>query len=433
MVFIMESTNGVDSFMFYRTDEDNGTSHGYIDDDFVLTQSRDILEHYKLNNKNCELLNEYLGLPCELGLYEIFSYYFEGKVNSDMDMLSAIFKGLLSDSDYCFCLKIGVSFCWFRVSDRNVIKLGTMQFSEPLSYYTVGRFMKRLRYNIVMSGINLNRIRYLLWDADDLSVEFSKYIVKYDYLSVFFSKIEGLAGVDCVGVMKLLSKNLQLRYTVSAESFVNALSDSFSTLGLHEKDGVLYSRNVYYKDYSVCRSSIIDKSKCSWGIILDCEGKLGLNGSPKNGCREIGGLIYCRYENLILNLEQFSCDEVLLEDTLLTVLHNLKVYSGKSTKSVKILTFGKTDKVMLLSSLQENCSNASYKSLQSKLNFIDVKDYITGYLYENGISIEGRNTLTNIARVMGVLPITPKHSSISDARTLFNVLAKILQETNNFI
>ena len=87
-----------------------------------------------------------------------------------------------------------------------------------------------------------------------------------------------------------MSTDFKLDYTYSAEEFVKALSQSSRSLGLKSLDtGELASNDIFQKDYSICTSSSIDKSRGKWGIILDCEG----NKNNQSGLRELGGIIFC--------------------------------------------------------------------------------------------------------------------------------------------
>lgn len=395
----------------------------------ILTQSDETYNLCKNYGYSVQYLSEYLGMNPEFGLYEIFSTFFDGKIRMDSDMVDAIFNGLIYDSDWCFCLKLGATFCWFTISGGSCIKRGTMQFSEPVSRYSVGKFIKRLRYSIAVSGINLKRVKYLVWSDEDVGYAFRNYILKYDRLEDFFRKIDGLRNLSCVNVMQLLSKHIQLKYHVSAENFVDCLNDSSKALGINEVNGILYSSNVYYKDYSSCVSPVFDMSGSTYGVVLDCEGAKGGNGSLENGCSEIGGLIFCRYKNILLGLSQFSCDEVLLEETLVQVISNYREFSFSKFKVIDVITFGSSDSVMLLSSIRMVCSKVQAKRLISQFRFIDSRSLIL----DHAQGVDGRETLTNLARSFNVMPVIPKHRALSDARTLFNILAKILYETGDFV
>lgn len=421
-----ESASQADSFLYYRSQNDFGFGFPkLISTETIYTQNSSIVDEFTIKGYKVKTLSEFLGLSPNIGLYELFSYYFEGKIQTDFDMIQILFNGFLFDSSWCFCLKIGVTFCWFTVDKKQIHKLGYIQFSEPVSKYSVGKFIKKLRFSIAKSGINLNKVKYLMWNSDDLTYEFSKYLIKFDYLEDFFSKIDGLKNMDCVSIMKLLSKNILSRYSPNAETFVDCLNDSFSALAISESDGILYSRNIYYKDYSSCVSSIINRSKCSYGIILDCEGKVGQDGSLNNGLRELGGIIYCKYNNVLLNLNSFSCDELLLNETLEKVFENYRELSGLKDRYINVVTYGTSDVIMLNSS----CS----KKVLNRMHFYDARPFINDYITKNNLVVDGRSTLTNIARAFEVLPIFPKHSPINDARTLFNILAKVLQVNNKFL
>ena len=427
MIYIdsQESTNGVDSYLYYRSEEDYGTQLPDIEkNELILTQSMKVKDIYSLYN--VKFLSEYIGIQENIGLYELFSFFFDGKIQNDFEMVKALFNGFLVDSNWCFCLKIGVTFCWFTVSDTKLVKLGTLQFSETATKYTVGKFIKRLRYKIVESGINLNRIKFLVWNDLNVGIEFKNYIYPYSCLETFFSSIEGFKGFDIENVMHFLSKESKIKYIVSAENFVDCLNDSFNTLKICQKNGVLYSRDVYYKDFSTCVCNIVNQKNCSYGLIIDCEGKLNGDGSVDAGCRELGGLIYCKYNKILVNIDTFSCDELLLEDTLLQTLYNYKEFSGGLQNNISVLVFGKSDIKMLKSSINQVCSKRNAKSILNRLKFIDCQPYILGTVDRN--RIDGKNTLTNIAKSIGAMPVIPKHKPVNDARTLFNILAVLLNE-----
>ena len=421
MVYLDENKN---SYLYYQNDKVKGTNipHDFFDrnTEAVITTSRTIEQQCDLHGIPHIQLTEYLGLNKNISLYEIFSYYFEGKVKDDMDMVEAIMKGLVNQTDWCFCLKIGVTFCWFRVQDKKLYKLGSMQFSEVLSNYSVGRFVKRLRYNIAMSGYNIARVKFLFWNEDDNDIEFAKYIFTFDYLYQFFDKINGLKNLKASNIIQLLSKTIQNKYTVTAESFVDSLKDSAEDLQLVQKDGILYSTNIYYKDYNNCQTAIINPSKCTYGIIIDTEGIKGKDGKLTNGISEVGGVIYCKYNNILLNVDTFECDRELLQETLERVVENYKDIANKKVKHIPVLIFGTSDISMLKS------SNLTPKLFYT-FDFIDCQPFI-----KTVYNAEDKPTLANIARSIGVQPIYPKHRALNDAKTLFNILAKILQDTNNF-
>ena len=210
MIYVDKVSNN--KYIYYNSHHVSGyelPDLDLINSDLVVVQSAELYDYYTKLGARVKRLSDVLGLVTDMGLYEIFSFYFEGKVKDDIDMLELIFSGLLNNSDYCFCLKIGVTFCWFEVRKDRIVKLGTLQFGEKPSKYTVGRFIKRLKYQIAKSGVNLNKIRFLTWNKDDISEEFSTYITNYINLESFFGNIDGLKGLTCTNVVKLLSKDIQ--------------------------------------------------------------------------------------------------------------------------------------------------------------------------------------------------------------------------------
>lgn len=418
-------------FYYYRSQSDYGFGEPAISkDELVLTQSLDVKTEYELRGYNVSLLSSYLNLPDFLGLYEIFSIYFDGKISSDFDMLRGIFTGLIQDSDYCFCLNVGNTFCWFIVGTNSLRKLGKIQFSHDISKYSIGKFIKRLRYQIVDSGINLNKVRYLYWDSNDLSKYLVSYIKDYSYLSDFFNKIDGLKNLSIISIMQLLSENHRDRYISTASDFIDCLNDSFVKLGLNQKDGILYARHVFYKDYSSCKSNIFNKKGCTYGLILDCEGKK--SGVLNDGVSEIGGLIFCKYKNILLNIEMFISDEPSLWDTFNQIIKSYKEITGElfSRNKIKVFVYGKSDSIMLNSSLKKVCSLKNYKLITSTFSLVDSQSFINHYLDKNNIVIEKSHSLSNIAMAMDVQVVKPLHNPINDSRTLFNILAKILQSSN---
>lgn len=428
----LESGTASNSFIYYRSNSDFGNIFPtFTPQEVIFTQNRGFITAYP--EKDVKILSEYLGIKEEIGLYELFSFFFDGRVQDDFDMIEALFNGFIIDSDWCFCLKVGVTFCWFTIQDKKINKLGTMQFSELVSKYTVGKFIKRLRYNIVKTGVNLSKLKFLVWSEEDLSYEFKNYITKYDCLDNFFSSIEGLRGMKIESIMNFLSKKAPLKRQVTAECFIDCLSDSFMALKIEQVDGILYSRNTFYKDYSTCVSPIVDKLGCTYGIIIDCEGQLKSDGNIENGCRELGGIIFCKYKNILVNLDTFSCDDLLLEDTLLQVLHNYREFTMSHVKTIHVICYGASDVKMLQSSINSLCSKRLIKTLSSMFKYVDCRNFITNYIMINEVDIEGRQTLSNIAKALAVKPLFPKHKPLNDARTLFNILAQILNVTGYFV
>lgn len=419
-----------DSVIYYRDKTDFGTGEpSLVFDEIIYTQSPFIMQEYTARGYNVYLLSDLLNLPAYMGLYEIYSFFFEGRITSDFDMLDIITVGLINDSDYIFCLKVKATFCFFSATNDGIKKLGTLQFSDIISRYTVGRFMKRVRYTVASLGYNVKKLKYLCWDVDDIPLEFSQYMEGFDSFSDFFSNISGLSGLSCQHVIRLLTdKHIT---NVTAESFVDSLAMSFNKLNIVVKDGILYCNNLKYsKDYSRVISPIIDITKCSIGIILDCEGDS--SGVLTNGCSHIGGIIYCRYKDTVFNLDTFMCDRLLLNETILQVIENIRSQVGL-IHYINVITFGTSDKLMFNAEIQKTASKKVIKQISSILKFTDSKQFIKSYLQTEKIELNNGVSLQNIADYVGVACLHPLHNPINDARTLFNILAKILQVTGDFV
>ena len=411
--------------IYYQSKEVNGfgfPSSLIEEDNCVLTQNKELLDELITNNIDVTLLSDKLNLPDCYTLYDIFSFYFAGKVNNDIDMIQAIFNGILNDSDYCFCMKIGSSFSWFVFKDNRIIKINKLQFSFAMSKYSVGNFIKQLNYKIAQSEINLKKVIYLIWDYSDIDNEFNTYIKNYKLLSEVFTDIRGIDGLSCLDTYKLLSNNIDFNIALNADKFVDVLNNNMSDLRLNYFENRFTYNNIFLKDYSseVCSNIVYAKSE--FFIVMDCEGVKNSDGDLRNGLDELGGLICCIYNNRVISNESFSCDIILMKETLKIAFNNYKKLSKKSV--INILVYGSSDEKMFYN---------SYKSsLKFKLKFIDCKPFIKRYLMNNNLVLDSKQTLSNIARHLYVKPIFPKHNPLCDARTLFNILTKIYYKTKEF-
>ena len=420
--------------MYYRNKNDYGFKEPTIEtkEEIIFTQDLELLGKYQSKGYQTYLLSTYFGLAETLGLDEIFSYFFDGVVTDDFEMLQVLFDGLINNSGYVFCLNIDATFCWFRVLKDKLEILGTMQYSYAGSKYSIGKFIKKLRFSIAKSGYNLNKIQYLFWSRDTMITDIENYITEYSFLADFFNKFEGMKGLSCLNIMQLLSTEIKEVYKVTAADFVNCLNQSFKRLNLYEENGTLYSGNVFYKDYSSCVCDLINAKECEYGIILDCEGKE--SGILQDGISKIGGLIFCRYHNLLLNIESFVSDDLMLESTIDKVISNFKVYNTNILKqNIKVLVYGTSDETLFLSSLRENISQRKYVSLCNKLTFINVYDYINEYIDEKYDNFDEKHSLENVAKYLNVKVLQPVHNPLNDARTLFNILSRVLQITRKFV
>ena len=347
----------------------------------------------------CAMLN----LPV-MGYYEIFNHFFISTQNlTDEELYKILDKAFIQPSNqYCFCLKLHNTFCWFTVTDKINI-LGKFQFSTAVSLQNVGVFIKQLRFNIVKSGIRLDHIKFLVWDDKVDLKHFENYIIQYDNLQDFFNKIQGCSNLSYKAIIQLLQKEDYSSY--NAETFVRCLKDNYEELGLYEKDGILYSSNLtYHKDYVGLSCPILDPKNCSYGIILDTEGR---SSEAYQGIRELGGIIYCRNGNRLTILDTFYSDLYLAEDVLKQAMQMVK---SLQPGHIRVFTYGAFDKTLLYYSI----SGKTYK----QLSFHDIAPALAAK-YNNERSIKQ----SKLAEKLGVLVHKPKHSALADAKTLFNILA----------
>ena len=376
------------------------------------------------------LLTSFLGLPQTCSLYDIFSFYFDtnDKLVSDNEVVDIVATSILTqvmDIQYSYCLYFcegnKYSFCWFYINEKSKVQiLGSDTITlkgDEYDSFKLGKFMKSLRYKMAISGCCISRVKFLSWGTD---------------LNQLISKVTGLRGYDYSGLVRVLSTNIKLKYEYSAKEFVTALSQSSQVLNLKSlDDGSISISDLFVKDYSLCDSTTIDKTRCKWGIILDCEG----NRDNKSGLRELGGIIFCRHNDILLSVETFECTEILLEETLQQAIKDYESNMGRyiPARGIDIFTFGSIDEVMIEDSLRAVSSKQFRKKIKRLFKYHDCRDFAYTYLSDYNIMIDDKKTLSNVARAIGVSVVTPKHNALADCRTLFNVLAFILQETGNWV
>lgn len=406
-VLSSETTEKQSRYFYYRDEKDYGYSLPEVkDNELVITQSWVIEEYYKARGIPYKRLSQYLGFKDTYGLYELYSMLFEGKIGTDFDMIRLLLQGY-SSPKRCFCLKLGATVCIFDVSTDGVVKkIASLQFSEKQSKYTVGRFIKRLRYSIADSGYNILGTSYLCWTARDYYC-FEDYVSSPIELKEMFSHIGSLSTMSLRALIKFLGKGKVTE--ASADSFVSCLRVSGRELGLHKNImGNLEVNNDFSRDYV---SVSVDMPYSSYFLVLDTEGVKSSTGRMTNGVSEVGGLI-CGYSDGIIGVvSSFYSDRVLLKETLNAVVKN-PVFRGK----IPTIVLGGSDEVML--------RHSGVEKLLARLKFIDATSYVHS-IYDG--------TLSNMAKSYGVQVYYPKHSALNDSKTLFNVLAEVLRRTGKWI
>ena len=389
----------------------------------IITTSKTIYNNYKSEGYEVVSLSAYLGVSPRdkiLTLYQVYDFFFSGNVTTKEQIVKILYSAFITESKiWCYCLIVNDSVCWFRVTDKGIRKMGSMSVPDPISSISVGYFVKQLRYELVMTGVGLNKLSFLTYGTSILS----DYYPVYKDLSIMFSGIDGLKDLSLLEVYNQLSNTVSVtRKTVSASDIVDALSDSYRALGLSFSNAHISYRFRYYKDYSDCHYTDLVSKNCEYFFIFDCEGITGGDGSLQAGCRQIGGILCARYEDIIVSVHRFTGDSPLISEVLAGLPNLYKEITDRPipSKGIPVYTYGISDRVMIEGQL-EHADKKIRKKLSGVFNFIDVKPIISIALDKTGM--QGKRTLHNIARHFGVYVIRPKHNALSDARTLFNILA----------
>lgn len=414
------------------------------DIEFITHNSYNEIENELIKSKISDIklhrLSSYLSLPIDSTLYDIFSYYFDsdGEELTDLNILNIILSSILMCNNnmkyiYCMCFlcNFEYSFTWFYINDNSYIKiLDSSSFildNQDLFSYKFGNFKKLLRYKVAKLGYNIKNIRFLTFGSNIFSNYLSNYIDLLDILS----SINGINSLGYKYIVRLLSNDIKSNSKSNSLELVTALQQSSVNLGLKQLDnGEIYYKKLFRKDYSICTCNEFDKTRGKWGIILDCEG----NRNNEDGLRELGGIIFCRYKNILLNVDSFECNEILLEETLQRVIKNFEEETGRyiPNRGINVYTFGGSDESMIDSSLRKVSNKQFRRKICKIFKFYDCRNKLYKFMDDNNITFDDKS-LSGIAQELGVYVVFPKHSAISDSRTLFNILAFILQDSNIWI
>jgi len=428
LIWYIDELDG--KYIWYNSAHKTGESEPSLQDvEIIYTQSESIINKYS-EQYTVKILSLELGLLVGMSLYDVYSFFFEGKLISDLDMLSLIFKGLIMNSNQCYCMKVGIDFCLFTCNNSGIRLLDTYQSSNNLRIYSTGKSVKVLNFITAKLGYNLKNRRFICWDKDELTGEYSRYIHNCIIMKNLVASDSHLQRLNTLEAIKYFSNTVKDAYALTGRSMVTAMASSFMTYFSCDND-IIDIRSNIYKDYTLLEADIDDNKDSSYGLIIDCEGNNNLIG--QYGCRELGGVIWCKQKRVITIVDRFHCDEFLLGETLDTVLKNYKDFIGRSKiTEIPILTFGGADKGMLMPSLKEVSSKYQYKSYESQLKFIDARGFIEDFVLNNAIIVCGKRNLGNIAKSIGVLSYRPTHNPLNDSLTLFNILSYILQNKGGF-
>lgn len=391
---------------YYNIDGTHGLGEPDLSNNPIVLCTDEVI--FKKYN-GAKYLSSVLGLPECIGLYEVFSFFFDSQEISDWGMVRVLFDGFLVNNERTYyCLNIGNTFSWFYV-DNGLKLLGSYQLSFSISKYSAGKFVKQLRYKMVDTGVKLSNVKYLCWDTDDCVNKLGWYFEGLTFMSEMFERVDSFKGMKLVSIMSLLTNDLEQKVQNTAISLVQCLNSNYNSLGIYEKDAQLFMKNVYYKDYTTCTLNLINKKNLKYFIILDCEGTS--SGVIQDGCSSIGGLICCRHESVLVNVDNFISDYRLIVETFERVIQNFRDVSGR--KHIDVLTFGMQDRQMLTAEFNKVKSNSL-----SQISFVDVRRMLLEVIGDFG-------SLKKLAETLGVKVVMPIHNPLNDAKTLFNVLAKL--------
>lgn len=387
----------------------------------VLTLDSGVYASWSEKGYSVAWLSQYVGLRHGNSLYEIYIRFFDGYI-SDSGMLEMVLKGLIFSQKSLFFLEISNIFCMFTVENYKVKIIDNYVFNEPFSVYSCGTFLRRLNYEAVSKGYSICHTSFYLTNN---SIWWN-YIGKNCYsIDDFFEGVVNFKGINLEGIYRLLSNTVYSGSIsgdsgLTADMLVRGMMDSSKSLKLRVFNGRLMSNNFFFKDYSSCKG-LGFKGNRNYAIVFDCEGQS--SGILNDGCRELGGIIFSYKNGIMLSEYTFITDSVMLENTLIKMIDTYKSLSGDYvlSRGIDAYVFGKSDITMLNSSI-ERFSKRGRRILGSVLRYVDSSSLIKKYL---GDDFNKRGTLANIAGYFGVFCVKPKHNALSDARTLFNILASI--------
>lgn len=400
-------------------------------------------------------LQDYLGCP-SFSLFEIYSHYYNiDESYGLMELIDGLISGVVrckyglqfeESSSFLVIQPLSrgdsaiVTFAWAKVSvNGEVTILGTEQCILPDAednYCRVGLFFKRLETKVAATGVVFkslvpvfytvqyyNTYRNIMRDMD--AVEFSSPVFLQGLLfSVLSDRLKRKIGSSYFKLMRVLSDRIREEYYMAALRLCTIIKLVSSDVRWSVSEGELKVDGVLKKDFSSDMLAVDYNIPLRYGVVLDCE------GNANGGCSEVGGIIfgYNKSKSIFVKLETFYFKRIDFNDGMQDILSRYSSISGKTSGfTIPVLTYGKTDEVMISNELQESTTRGLRKRLQKSLSFIDAQDFIHSYLETSTEDTEGlpNRKLSTVAAYLGVKIVSPKHNALSDAKTLFNVIAYI--------
>lgn len=415
----------------------------------------EVEEHLYIPAKlSWQRLQDYLECP-NFTLFEIYSHYFNVDAS---DGLLEVIDGLISGVVRC---KYGslfedsssflivqplvrgnyaiVTFAWAKLTiSSEVVILGTEQCTLSLAednYCRLGMFFKTLETKVSSSGVAydslipvfyseqyFNTYRNLIRGMDVVSYDNPVYLQDL-LLSTISLGLRNKIGSSYARLMRVFSDRIRESYSLAAYELCSALRSVSSDVRLCIQDGRLNAQGVMKKDFSSDVLAHDYKLSFKYGIVLDCE------GNSNGGCSEVGGVIFGFNTNkgIFVKLETFYFKRVEFESGIQDIITRYSEITGRYLgTTIPVFTYGKTDEIMINNELTESVPRTIRKRVKKSFKFIDSQDFINKYLTssDDGVGLENRK-LPTVAAHLGVKIVSPKHNALSDAKTLFNVLAYI--------
>ena len=370
--------------------------------------------------------------------YEMYSVWFGDTVQNEQEMLETLYLGLFKEQELSvYILKTGVFFTWFRITSAGKLEIGGgLQFSKALSICTVGQFMKQLSRQMAKSGFSLRKLHWCVWNESDMPSLFKSYISDYIVLNWNRKTNQPWVRQSAGQTYKDIYAVLNLEYTkanITAQMFISLLFNTADKTGFKlTEDGVEWQKSSSGSlNYFSIRDKddSISKRQLGAGIVLDCEGTAG---GLEAGFRECGGVVFSEYTDCILAYQQFNTDSVLAFETLKSAVElEVECTHQKKVHSVYIYTYGTSDELMVKGELRKRLGDTSnlYKTFGVHFVFVDVIPMISDYLieFEYISDLSHPKKLTEVASLLGVTA-EKAHQALSDAKTLFNILAKMKRD-----
>ncbi len=349
-----------------------------------------------------------------LTLYQQYDRYFDGGVVTDSEM-EALLKGLEEETAPCYVFKVGNTYCGVVYRNSSLQVLFHLQYSDKDTKYHQGRFVKKIQYQIASKGYNIKQAVFVVWGREDISPNLGEYVYHIQYLQEQLSQYSSLREF-----YHTINYEIEPSNNISASQLVYLLNLSADLIGMHIKNGVFAFRRSLFKDYTLFSYDFTNRRiKPKYGVILDCEGVKGTNGSLSNGCSEIGGLIYVKADRKLFIVETFKAERELIPLTLKEVSKRYTMLAGG--RKVPVLIFGASDVPLL----QASCS----RGILNAFKFNNCMNFVHKYLGGTGKV----QTLSGYCREHGIMYKKPLHDPLNDAKTLFNVLAYIAEKHGGLI